>query len=95
MRKGGEKLRTAMGAKQQGRLDGFFKAGPTSPETSVNPARNKRLVRELAVCNIIAYEKGMVQADEKAEKEEAKKQKKDKAKKKKDEKASDKKKSKK
>ena len=46
MRKGGDKLRIAMGAKQQGRLDGFFKAAPTtsSPKDVVNPARAKRLV---------------------------------------------------
>lgn len=47
VRKGADKLRHAVTAKQQGRLDGFFKAAPAASGStkSVNPARAKRLVR--------------------------------------------------
>lgn len=47
VRKGAEKLRSAVTAKQQGRLESFFKApaASSSKKESVNPARAKRLVR--------------------------------------------------
>lgn len=45
MKKGIDKLRLAMSAKQQGRLDGFFKAAPKSDSSdAINPARKKRKV---------------------------------------------------
>jgi len=44
-----------MGAKQQGRLDGFFKAAPSSPKAApVNPARAKRLVRDSLLSSYVA-----------------------------------------
>lgn len=39
VRKGADKLRIAMSAKQQGRLDGFFKM--SGPSGAVNPMKRK------------------------------------------------------
>jgi hypothetical protein len=41
VRKGADKLKAALHQKQQGRLDGFFKAAPKAEGSSVNPAKRK------------------------------------------------------
>jgi hypothetical protein len=41
VRKGADKLKAALHQKQQGRLDGFFKATPKPEGSSVNPAKRK------------------------------------------------------